>query len=355
MYNVIDLFCGIGGFSKGFEKAGFNILSGIDIWPTALETFSKNHKNASTLLADIRNLDNNFFLEYREKIDVLIAGPPCQGFSMSGKRDPKDKRNTLSEEIVRIVSLIKPNVIVMENVVGLLSMKTPDGIYVKDIITKKFNEINYKIKYKVLNAADYGVPQIRKRVIFIASNKIEPVFPGPIHAENITNSLFEVKINKWVTTKEALSNIPDIGNPEYTNPKNEFQKMMSNSTKKIYNHEGTNHNKEVLKRMSLVPSGGNWKDIPKEFYNVGGIHSNNYRRLDPDKPSITLKHASKSMIIHYKYDRGLSVREVARLQSFYDNFILCGTKAQQHQQLANAVPPSLGYSIAKKIKIQLSD
>jgi len=122
------------------------------------------------------------------------------------------------------------------------------------------------------------------------------------------------------------------------------------SGKEIFNHTKMNHSSEVLKRISLVPPGGNWKDIPKKYYNVGGEHSNNYRRLDPKKPAVTIKHAIKSMIIHPKYDRVIGVREVARLQSFDDSFVLFGTKSDQHQQLANAVPPLLGYALAKHLK-----
>jgi len=343
-YNVIDLFCGIGGFSKGFEKAGFNVIAGIDNWKVALETFGKNHINTDIINSDIRNLDDEFLRKYTNKIDVLIAGPPCQGFSMSGKRNPKDERNTLFEEVIRVVSVIKPKIVVIENVVGLLSMKNPNGEMIKNLIIEKFNRIGYETKYKILNAADFGVPQKRKRVIFMASLNENIDFPDATNSENSD------KLKPWITVGDALGNIPDTDQIEYLNPRSNFQKIMANGTSKIYNHESQRHNKNVVRRMSLVPQGGNWKNIPPEFYNVGGEHSNNYRRLDPEKPAITLKHASKSMIIHPVYNRCLTVREVARLQSFYDSFILLGTKFEQHQQLANAVPPLLGYAIAKHIK-----
>jgi DNA (cytosine-5)-methyltransferase 1 len=140
-----------------------------------------------------------------------------------------------------------------------------------------------------------------------------------------------------------------VGGEKFLSPKTEYQKLMTKE-KIIYNHDKMNHNPDVLKRISLVPPGGNWKDIPKKFYNVGGEHSNNYRRLDPKKPAVTIKHAIKSMIIHPKYDRVIGVREVARLQSFDDSFIIFGTKSDQHQQLANAVPPLLGFALAKHLK-----
>src|SRR3989338_6881479 len=128
---VIDLFCGIGGFSKGLEKAGFKILLGIDNWPLALKTFEHNHKNTKTLLADIRDIEDSFFLQYKNRVDVIVAGPPCQGFSMSGKRDPKDKRNNLFEQVIRAVDIINPKIVVIENVVGLLSMQNSEGKLIK--------------------------------------------------------------------------------------------------------------------------------------------------------------------------------------------------------------------------------
>jgi len=260
---------------------------------------------------------------------------------MSGKRDVNDKRNTLFEEMIRAVSIINPKVIVMENVVGLLSMKTPEGKLVRDIIEEKYNELGYELECRVLNASEHGVPQNRKRVIFIGSKIGKIGFP-------------ETKLKK-VSVGEALSNIPDVNSPEYLEPTTEFQKLMADNQTKIFNHKAMNHNDTVKKRITFVPQGGNWRDVPPEYYNVGGEHSNNYRRLDPNKPSITLKHATKSMIIHPEFDRVVTAREVARLQSFPDSFEILGTGFQQHQQLANAVPPILGNEIAKKVLKQFQE
>ncbi len=337
---VIDLFCGIGGFSKGFERQGFDVLFGIDNWDVALETFRNNHNIAEAINKDVREIEDNFYQKYNGEIDVIIAGPPCQGFSMSGRRDINDKRNTLFEEVIRAVKLVNPKVIVIENVVGLLSMKNPDGEYVKDLIHNLLNELGYEVKHKVLDASDYRVPQSRKRVIFLASRIGNLDFPEPY--------------NSKVSVGDALGNIPDVNEKIYHEPQTEFQKCMSNGVKEVFNHEAMNHNDKVLNRIRHVPPGGNWKDIPPEVYDVGGEHSNNYRRLNPGKPSITLKHATKSMIIHPVYDRVITAREVARLQSFPDSFALAGTRFDQHQQLANAVPPLLGEAIAltiiKKLK-----
>lgn len=337
---VIDLFCGIGGFSKGFEMAGYDIVAGIDFWDVSLETFKNNH-DSEAFLKDLTETEDAFFKNYENKVDVIIAGPPCQGFSMCGQRKTSDKRNRLFEEVVRAVKLIKPKVVVIENVVGLLSMTNSVGQNVKDMIYEKFNQLGYHVKHKILDASEYGVPQKRKRVIFLISKIKDINFPEPYDYE--------------VTVGDALSNIPDTTEEKYHEPKNNYQKLMYSKDNVIYNHEPMRHNKNILNRIKHVPQGGNWQDLPPELYNVGGTHSNNYRRLDPNKPSITLKHATKSMIIHPTYDRVVTAREVARLQSIPDDFKIEGNKSEQHQQLANAVPPLLGYAIATEIKKNINN
>lgn len=342
-YKVIDLFCGIGGFSYGFEKTNdFEVVVGVDIWNTALETFAVNHSNTKLINQDLTQMDEKYWDEYKNKIDVIIAGPPCQGFSMSGQRNIDDKRNSLFKEVVRITNIIQPKYVVVENVVGLLSMSNAEGYDIKTLIKEEFNRIGYNVQYKVLNAADYGVPQQRRRVIFMISKDYPLTYPK----EKYT-------IENYVTVGDALGNIPISGN-KYLTPKTQYQKLMSGKAS-IYNHEPIHHNDLITKRMSCVPQGGNWQDIPLELGQGGGTHSNNYRRLDSKKPSITIKHATKSMLIHPFADRTPTVREVARLQSFDDDFIIKGNKSDQHQQLANAVPPLLGMAIAQEISKNLNN
>lgn len=339
MYKIVDLFCGIGGFSYGFEmNKEFKTILGIDAWDVALNTFKKNHTETNIENNDIRELKSEFWKEYENEVDVVIAGPPCQGFSMSGKRDLLDERNNLFIEVIRIVEQIKPKVVVIENVLGLLSMKSSEGIPVKDDIELRLKELGYFVESKVLLASEYGVPQNRKRVIFIASLIDNVTFPEPSHG-----------INKLdvVTVGDALGNIPN-GEIKYTESTNDYQYLMKGRSD-ILNHEPINHAANIVKRMNSIPQGGNWQDIPLELGQGGGKHSNNYRRLKNDQPSITIKHVSKSMMIHPLYDRTPTVREVARLQSFDDNFEITGTKYNQHQQLANAVPPLLGKAIGKTI------
>lgn len=342
-YKVIDLFCGIGGFSYGFEMTKrFEVVCAADIWDVAINTYKENHTNKKIelLLQDLTTLDTNFWTKYNSKVDVIIAGPPCQGFSMSGKREIGDSRNSLFEEVIKISEIVNPKYIVIENVVGLLSMKTIDGLNVKDVIISEFNRIGYKSDFKILNAADYGVPQARKRVVFIASKDYQISFPTPI---------FNPK--NYITVGDALGNIDPDGDL-YFEPTTKFQKEMS-GRKEILNHNRRISNELVTKRMSYIPEGGNWKDIPKELGTGGGVHSNAYKRLDRKLPSVTIKHAAKAMIIHPLRNRILTVREVARLQSFNDNFILTGSNSDQHQQLANAVPPLLGKAIAKELLCNL--
>lgn len=339
-YKVIDLFCGIGGFSYGFEMTKrFEVIVAADIWPVALETFKKNHtnKNINVIECDITKTTSEFWERYNGLTDVIIAGPPCQGFSMSGKREVGDKRNSLFEEVIRITSIVNPKFVVIENVVGLLSMTNENNEQIKDLIVKEFEKIGYKTEYKVLIAADYGVPQIRKRVIFVATKDTPFSYPSPIFSPN-----------NYITVGDALGNVDPVGE-KYTEAKTDYQKLMKGSSDEIANHEKRISKDFVVERMKHIPPGGNWKNIPPELGTGGGVHSNAYKRLDPNKPSITIKHAAKAMIIHPSENRLLTIREVARLQSFNDDFVFAGSVTNQHQQLANAVPPLLGKAIAEEI------
>ncbi len=335
---VIDLFCGIGGFSYGFEMTNkFEVVAGADIWDVALSTFKTNHKKTLLINEDLTQMDEHFWDSYKGVADVIIAGPPCQGFSMSGKRQKNDKRNSLFKEVVRITSVVQPKYVVIENVVGLLSMTNDQGQDIKTLIKEEFNALGYNVAYKVLNAAEYGVPQARKRVVFLISKNYPLEYPKPVY-----------NVKDYITVGDALGNVDPDGDV-YFEPSTKYQKLMKGSSNTIFNHERRQSNALVTKRMSYIPQGGNWKDIPLELGTGGGTHSNAYKRLDPNKPSVTIKHAAKAMIIHPYRNRILTVREVARLQSFDDDFVFTGSNSDQHQQLANAVPPLLGKAIAEQI------
>lgn len=335
-FKVLDLFSGCGGFSLGFKQAGFEISGCVDKWGDALETLEENKNGVGTFKKDLRNAGDSFFEKFAD-VDAVTAGPPCQGFSMVGTRDPDDDRNNLFKEVIRAAEIISPEVLVIENVPGLLSMTTPDGREVKDVVINEIEGLGYKCNTAKLTASDYGVPQNRERVFFLAHKKGYMDFPDPVTGDP-------------VTVGDALGNLPKAGENRCGEPECDYQKKMTRDDRKVFNHKKINHGERVVKRMSFVPQGGNWRDVPDEYYQVGGKHSNNYRRLDSDEPSITIKHATKSMIIHPEFDRGLTVREVARIQSFPDDFVFKGAKSSQHQQLANAVPPLLSYHLAEHIK-----
>lgn len=339
-YNAIDLFCGCGGMSYGFETAGINILLGIDNDDKAIETFRANHKNVETICGDITEItyEKDIKKLIKDKtIDIIIGGPPCQGMSLSGPRKFDDPRNSLYLSYIRLVNEIRPKAFVIENVPGLISLF---GGKIKDSIINEFMQIGYTVQYKILTASDYGVPQNRRRVVFIGMKSGEYEYPAIS--------------NKIVTCKMALSDLPpiEVGIGEepakYTcEPENDYQRIMRKHSSKVYNHIAANHSERVRNIISLVPDGGNYKDLPEEYrqsrnFNVA------WTRFNSKKPAPTIDTGHRHHF-HYKYDRVPTVRECARLQSFPDDFIFIGNKTQQFRQVGNAVPPIL----AEKIAMQL--
>jgi DNA (cytosine-5)-methyltransferase 1 len=345
-YSVLDLFAGCGGFGYGFKSYNeFSINLANDIWKPAKDTYTYNNPSIPFILDDIKNLTKEDINKYfPEGVNVIIGGPPCQGFSMCGARDINDKRNDLFYEYARIVDYTKPYIFIMENVKGLLSMKNKKGKLVIDAIYDEFEKIGYKIQHKVLNCMYYKVPQSRERVIIVGIRGDLPynyIYPKPQLDENTLYTVQDAFFG--LPNKDSLNgelSIDDKGVNDYY--------LTIKGSGKIYNHIIPSHKKDVEHRMAFVPQGGNWEDIPEKF-RVGGIHSNAYRRLDMLKPSVTIKHAYKSMIIHPLYNRCLSIREVARLQSFPDNYIFKNSKTSQYQQLANAVPPNFAKALAKSV------
>ncbi len=342
-YNVIDLFCGCGGFSKGFENAGFNIILGVDNDNAALNTFEKNHRNSKVLNGDLsisKTLKDIGSIVKGEKIDVIIGGPPCQGFSLSGPRNFTDDRNKLYLAMINTVKQFSPQIFVIENVPG---MGTLYNGAIKDEIILNFTNMGYNVNNMIMCAADYGVPQIRKRLIFVGIKNKHFEFPVPIRTPD-----------NYVTCEEALSDLPslekDLGNEvdKYpVEPLTEYQKLMRFNQDKIYNHVATNHTEKVKKIIALVPEGGNYKDLPP---GIGTSRKFNeaWTRYHSKKPSKTIDTGHRNHF-HYRYNRVPTVRENARLQSFSDDFIFYGTKTQQNRQVGNAVPPLMGQVLARQI------
>ena len=339
-YNAIDLFCGCGGLSYGFENAGFNILVGIDNDQIALNVFKKHHKDAVGICGDITQLcysDIKNILGDRN-IDVIIGGPPCQGMSLSGPRKFDDPRNKLYLSYIRFVEEIKPKAFVIENVPGLVSLFNGQ---IKDNILERFAVLGYSVKFQILCAADYGVPQCRKRVVFVGIK--DKCFD------------FESVIKKEIVTCEmALSDLPPlidtIGyDPEDypTEPLNYYQRLMRINSNVVKNHIAAAHSEKVKHIISLVPDGGNYKDLPEEYINTRNFHVA-WTRFRSDKPAPTIDTGHRHHF-HYKYNRVPTVRECARLQSFPDDFIFEGNKTQQFRQVGNAVPPLMAQAIAEAL------
>ena len=346
-YNVLDLFCGAGGLSCGFERAGFNIVLGIDNDKKALETFEANHNGAKSICGDITEIGyadiKNVIGD--KTIDVIIGGPPCQGFSLSGPRNFNDPRNKLYLSYIRLVEEIKPRAFVIENVPGLVGLFNGE---VKDNIIKRFTELGYTVKYQILCAANYGVPQNRKRVVFVGMKNGESEFFYP-------NALDYV-----VTCEMALSDLPplteELGEEEQEYvfaPQNAYQRIMREKSQKVHNHVAATHSEKVQHIISLVPDGGNYRDLPEEYRSSRNFHVA-WTRFASKKPAPTIDTGHRHHF-HYKYNRVPTVRECARIQSFPDDFVFIGNKTQQFRQVGNAVPPLMAECIAHQLEKALED
>lgn len=341
--NVLDLFCGAGGLSYGFESAGYNILLGIDNDAMALKTFELNHTDVKSICGDITviNYDKDIKpLIGGQTVDVIIGGPPCQGFSLSGPRNFDDPRNKLYLSYIRLVEEIKPKAFVIENVPGLVSLFNGE---VKDNIIKRFRDMGYSVTYKILCASDYGVPQSRKRVVFVGLKDTDKIFEYP------------ETVDKQVTCEMALSDLPPLidklgeETQDYTcAPQNAYQELMRARSSNVKNHVAAEHSEKVKHIISLVPDGGNYKDLPEEYRDTRNFHVA-WTRFASQKPAPTIDTGHRHHF-HYKYNRVPTVRECARLQSFPDDFIFLGNKTQQFRQVGNAVPPILAQAIAETLK-----
>jgi len=339
---VIDLFSGCGGLSQGFLDAGFNVVLGIDSWDDAVQTFNKNHSASTGIVANLKNetvkdisAKNNV-----QNIDVIIGGPPCQGFSIAGKRIVEDERNELYKSFIEFVQYYKPSVFLMENVPNILSMEK--GI-VKDKIIHDFKRIGYTVNTDVLMASKYGVPQNRRRAFFVGFRNGHLFdFPKP-------------DTDILLTSEDAISDLTkesiDDGSFYPLPTKSEYQIMMRNGSKKIFNHEITNHKDKTIEIINMVPDGGNYKDLPMEFRETRKVNIA-WTRLNSQKPSFTIDTGHRHHF-HYKFNRVPTVRESARIQSFKDDFIFFGSKTSQYKQVGNAVPPILAKKLALAILKQL--
>lgn len=335
---VLDLFCGCGGLSLGFIQAGFDVKLGIDAWGDAIKTFSSSHSDAQGIVADLFTVSPQEIAHQTglHNIDVIIGGPPCQGFSIAGKRMIDDERNQLYKSFVEFVKFYQPKAFLMENVPNMMSIGK--GI-IKEQITQDFEELGYTVYSKILMASDFGVPQNRRRAFFIGFKQ---------HCDFEFPKVLE---HKKITSFEAISDLPDYsvndGDNYPLSIESNYQKIMREKSKGLFNHQITIHNEKTINIIALVPDGGNYKDLPEELRNTRNVNIA-WTRLNSQKPSFTID-TGHNHHFHYKFNRVPTVRESARIQSFPDDFIFLGTKTSQLKQVGNAVPPMLAKILAMQV------
>lgn len=343
----IDLFAGAGGMSLGAMNAGIKIIAAIDNNPHATSTFLRNHPKTLVIQGDIREVEFKNLIDPTDEIFVIFGGPPCQGFSTSNTktRNQDNPNNHLFEEFVRSIQQVNPKWFVFENVAGITSFNNGETVrQIKNL----FKDLGYDTNEEILYASDYGVPQHRNR-FFMVGNRlgVDFVFPPPLRTT--------------VTVADAISDLPDLENGDtygtlpYKGIDNisEYAMRMRKGSEYSTQNFVSRNREYVIERYSYIRQGENWKAIPASlmdnYTNKTNCHSGIYKRLDSSKPSVVISNYRKNMLIHPLSDRGLSVREAARLQSFPDTFVFEGTITHIQQQIGNAVPPLLAEAIFKQI------
>lgn len=388
---VLDTFAGAGGFSLGFEMAGCEIVGAIETDAWACETFEFNHPEAIVIKSNIEEISDKKLkkLFLGNEPDIILGGPPCQGFSICNKNngDPKDPRNSLFEEFVRLGKIFKPKIMIMENVPNLIKAKTKSNELVLDIIKNELSNLGYFVYSTILESVDYGVPQIRKRLFVIASSiELDKPFPEPTHSPS-QGDLFSLSLKKTPTLWEAISDLPEIEAREgaeemqySSKPQNEFQKTLRKGSKKLHNHLAMKHSKRMVERFSAMKWGQSGSDVPDHLKpykrNSNGIISDkvydqNNRRMHPDKPCHTIPASFYANFVHPYKNRNFTAREGARIQTFPDSYVFKGKPTVvshkllaregrfdekylcQYNQIGNAVPPMLAKAVADNILSQI--
>ncbi len=375
---IFDLFCGTGGFSNGFEKCRnrrYETVFGIDLLPASVRTFRLNHPGALALQEDIRKVHCNDVMEKlrlkRGELALIIGGPPCQGFTSirpfrSSSED--DPRNSLFEQFANFVNYFRPIAFVIENVVGLA---THNGGRTIGQMRECFTALGYECDWKILNAANFGIPQRRERLIFIGVEKGGKIrFPTPTHYSNgatighrdhskmlvAEEDLFTPRHNlrPAITVVDAIGDLPQIKSGEFSeeylrHPINDYQRERRNGCRRLTLHYSTAHTPKMLE--IIRHAGKNISCIPSRLITSG--FSSCYSRLDGDMPAVTITvnfvHPASNRCIHPVCDRALTPREGARLQSFDDDFLFAGNRSQLVKQIGNAVPPLLGRAIGEAL------
>jgi DNA (cytosine-5)-methyltransferase 1 len=396
---AIDLFAGAGGFGLGLQLAGFEVSLSVEMDSWACETLRKNQPGMAVLEADIRHLHSDSAIRQVCPIapHVIVGGPPCQGFSVAGpaRKDPTDPRNSLFVNFARWVECLRPPVFVMENVKGLLSRRNSAGDLVIDIIRRTFADIGYSVSdYWILNAADFGVPQIRERV-FIVGTLPEICVARPMQTHGLKNldpSAPLLPGAEWLqptpTLWDAISDLPELAagegdeeQPYTVEPRTEFQRWARDSSTLLFNHVAMSHSPRLVERFKRIKWGESAADVPLEYgarrRNSNGTildrsYDQNNRRLHPHKPSHTIAASFYANFLHPFQHRNLTAREGARIQSFPDRYRFSGKKTVvshkllqreqrfdekylcQYNQIGNAVPPLLARAIGKSVYEMIS-
>ena len=343
----VDIFSGAGGMSIGAEWAGISNVFAIDSDLKASKTYHLNHSETEIVCGDVQNFD--FTTVNVTKRCVLFGGPPCQGFSTSNQRtrSGKNEANWLFREFLRAVAEIEPAWVIFENVKGITMTENADFL---NRVIIGLEKLGYGSKYQVLNAADFGVPQLRFRLFLVASREVDAFeFPKP-------------ETTKAVYVREAIADLPNLWPGSTDGPLryndcvlSEFAIKMRGDCELSYNNSVTQNSHKIIERYRYIPQGGNWSCIPSSlmtnYKDVSRCHTGIYRRLCWDMPSVTIGNYRKNMLIHPDQDRGLSVREAARLQSFPDNYRFFGSIGFQQQQVGNSVPPLLAKAVFQEVII----
>lgn len=352
-FRILDLFSGAGGFSYGMEKnKHFRTVIAVDFNPNALATFKYNMPDTHIIKGDITDIEiKKLIIETGQKwqVNMIIGGPPCQGFSLKGKKlGLHDPRNYLFNEYLHIVETLQPDVFTIENVKALLS--TSAGWF-KNQIIEKVHKLGYYVSYGILNASAFGVPQARERAIFLCCKEKEINLP-------IGNA-------KIVTVKDAISDLAYLNSGEgafeqdyQCAPTSDYQIERRKNSKKLYNHKASNHSDIAIKKLSMIPPECGKEHLPQELLGKQQF-SGTWGRLKWDSVSPTVDTrfdaSSNGTNNHPFLNRAITPREAARLQSFDDEFVFIGAKVQIRQQIGNAVPPLMAKAIADKIYEELGE
>lgn len=353
----IDIFSGAGGLSLGASMAGIKVKYAIEVNPHAAKSYEYNHKGSKVLCGDICKIRSKDFLKKSEKVFIIMGGPPCQGFSMANtmSRNMENPNNLLFKEFVRLVSEVEPEWFVLENVWGMTKMDDGQTIELIKHSFETINPIGYTVKWKILWADDYGVPQRRMRMFMVGNRLgINFEFPEP----------FSTK----VTVEDAIGDLPVLKNGDMIDSlpysknyegSSQYAQLMRKGSEESKQNFVSRNNELVIERYKHIGQGQNWRAIPEElmqnYADKTRCHSGIYKRLRADRPSVVITNYRKSMLIHPYQDRGLSVREAARLQSFPDTFIFQGPHWSIQQQIGNAVPPLLAKAVMDKILTYRTD